>query len=338
MRSQMSLTQLLPPIPNFPLAPNEISFVQPIFQLVFVRSGNVLPWIGPALRGIVARELKKQVCVHPIAEQDTSWRYCRPCPHVDLCHYSRLFEPAPPGISQFASGADAAPTGLVLAPSFPSPERLRTGDRVIVSGCIAGRFSDPRRIVGQLLDALEFAGRGIGIGPERLKFDVELISPAMKLISSGSVITPETFPANISSTPTAAFRELRVELLSPLFLKAGRDSSSRQAGPSLEELLSASMRIVSRSFGAAGIQCNADFRQLKSTARQSPALDLQFETFKQRRWSNRTEQRYELQGVVGCGTYLNVAPELIPWLYWGGRLHVGAHRVSGAGAWQLTLR
>ena len=45
----------------------------------------------------------------------------------------------------------------------------------------------------------------------------------------------------------------------------------------------------------------------------------------------------QCRGGHSGGLYGDVPWSLVPWLLWGGRLHVGSHRIAGAGGWRLVL-
>jgi hypothetical protein len=77
------------------------------------------------------------------------------------------------------------------------------------------------------------------------------------------------------------------------------------------------------------------FRPLKELAGGVPTRSVSFGVCEQPKWSNRTEQHGMVRGVVGTGTYGPVPRVLVPWLAWGGRLHVGGYRVAGAGGWRM---
>ncbi|HID77193.1 MAG TPA: hypothetical protein EYP56_14515, partial [Planctomycetaceae bacterium] len=62
-------------------------------RLEIESAGSVLPWIGPALRGLVAGRLKAMVCRHPRPDREAHWQYCDGCPYLKQCAYGRLFEP-----------------------------------------------------------------------------------------------------------------------------------------------------------------------------------------------------------------------------------------------------
>src|SRR5207247_2239575 len=106
--------------------------------LVLTRPGRLLPWLGPALRGLVAGRFKEQVCRHSPAEQRTRWRYCKGCPHLTACPYGLTLEAGPPpGAVPFRGQEDAA-RPVVLAPAFPTPGRADIGLEIPVGATFVG--------------------------------------------------------------------------------------------------------------------------------------------------------------------------------------------------------
>src|SRR5438477_3298206 len=86
------------------------------------RGGRLLPWLGPALRGLTGGRLRARACRHSVAEQLTRWKHCRGCPLMAGCAYSETYEPAPlPGLPLVAGWKDMA-RPIVIAPAFPLPE------------------------------------------------------------------------------------------------------------------------------------------------------------------------------------------------------------------------
>ncbi|MCY2963918.1 MAG: hypothetical protein NT069_09775 [Planctomycetota bacterium] len=53
--------------------------------------------------------------------------------------------------------------------------------------------------------------------------------------------------------------------------------------------------------------------------------------------SNHAKQRVPFKAITGSLTLADVPMGLLPWLYWGGKLHVGDRHGAGAGGWSLTL-
>jgi hypothetical protein len=89
--------------------------------LRLTRPGRLLPWLGPALRGLAARRLKARVCRFPAAVQEGERRYCKGCPYIAPCAYGRTVEPDPPPGARAPPGQEDAVRPLVIAAAFPAP-------------------------------------------------------------------------------------------------------------------------------------------------------------------------------------------------------------------------
>ena len=68
--------------------------------------GRLLPWLGPALRGLAAAQFKRAVCLYSPAEQQTTRRYCKGCPHIAACPYGSTVEAEPPPGAPVFGGQD----------------------------------------------------------------------------------------------------------------------------------------------------------------------------------------------------------------------------------------
>src|SRR3954454_24270762 len=77
-------------------------------------------WLGPALRGLVARVFKARVCRYSPAEQDGERRYCTGCPQMAGCPYGETLGPDPPRRPDAPPGSDDATRALVIAPQYPT--------------------------------------------------------------------------------------------------------------------------------------------------------------------------------------------------------------------------
>ena len=130
--------------------------------------GRLLPWLGPALHGLVAKRFKESVCRFPLAEQQTTWLHCKGCPHMASCPYGQTFEADPPASAQVFAGQDDGTRPIVVAPYFPLPERGRPGMVVPVRATFFG--SNAAAHVGRFWDTVEAAGRRrAGRRPRRLR-------------------------------------------------------------------------------------------------------------------------------------------------------------------------
>ena len=309
--------------------------VLPVLQaeltLCCTRGGELLPWIGPALRGLVAGRFKADMCRHSTTDRDTHWKHCTGCPHLADCPYGLTFESGP----AHGSGSIGQEEGLrpvAIAPAFPAPPRIAAGMPLPVRvTCIGRRAVDA---FAPLTAALDEAAGAAGIGPDHVRFAV-----------AGTICPPLPTPLRSADLPDfdgaggARLPEVVVELTSPLFLTRPDASGRRRPVwvPAFADLLRAALRTVGRAFREHAGPLPADFAALKAGAEAVRLESHNYEPFRQRRWSNRTEQRYDMEGTIGCGAYRDVPLALVPWLTWGGRLHTGTHRVAGAGGWRVTL-
>jgi hypothetical protein len=292
--------------------------------------GRLVPWLGPALRGLAARRFKRRVCIFPPAEQETTWRYCKGCPHQAVCPYGQTVEPDPPSGAAVVAGQDDAVRPLVIAPAFPAPEVGVPGTELRVRVSFAGEAA--ARHADEFWAAVADAGRdpGAGLDPDRTTFEVwppPPPEPPARWLTAELPLVPET--------PAGPVASVEVHLTSPLFL---RQSGGLVENPTFGDLLRASLRTVGRlcAYHGRGVPDQA-FRALKEAAEAVTTRGAAFERFRQRKWSNRSQQAATLSGVVGKATYGPVPRGLVPWLTWGGRLHVGVNRVAGAGGWQVLV-
>jgi hypothetical protein len=301
------------------------------------RPGRLLPWLGPALRGLVARSFKERVCRQSPAERRTRWVHCAGCPHMDRCPYGQTFEPDPPPGREVERGRDDPIRPVVLAPYYPVPADARPGLMIPLRALAVGAAA-----LGQLpalLEALGEAGPRRGLGNDGVTFTVN---------ENRAGCLGELGPADLPATPDALpgkVPRLGVGLTAPLFVTrptgqqrpSGHQKRRPVGRPSLADLLRAALRSVGQLFRVYGEPLAADFSALKGAAEQVRLVDDCYEPFVQERYTSRGGQVYELQGVVGGGVYTDVPLSLLPWLLWGGRWHSGGHRVAGAGGWRLVL-
>lgn len=298
------------------------------------RSGTLLPWIGPALRGLVAERFKDAVCQQPVADRRARWKKCAGCEFLPECSYGRTFEPDPPAGAKVFQGQGDAARPLVLAPYFPLPERVPRGLEIPLRVVLCGRHA--QEDLGALLEMVDYVGRRIGVGPEHVKFE---LAAGNGSVSSQSELTAGDLPVHPDAV-AGTLPRVGIGLTAPLFLRSKNENGKRRANtcPQFSDLLRASLRTVGQLFRLYGEPLDdVDFVALKAAAEQVRMVEHCYEPFKQRKWSSRSEQRFCIHGVVGGGVYENVPLALLPWLTWGGRLHVGNHRVAGAGGWRVVL-
>lgn len=302
--------------------------------LLRVTSGrHLLPWIGPAVRGLVAERFKEAVCRQPADERVSRWTVCKGCPFLTECPYGALFEPDPPAEAEVFRGQEEAVRPIVLAPYFPVPEEIPRGLEIPLRITLVGPHAaqDPQ----PLLQMIANVGRQRGLGPEHVTFELLVAEGTGRQVFE---LRPQDLPAHPAAVPGVLPR-VGIGLVSPLLLRSRGDDGRRRSNtcPELVDLLRPALRTISHLFRLYGEPLEADFRALKAAAEGVRMVEHCYEPFQQRKWSSRTEHRFAIHGVVGGGVYADVPLALLPWLVWGGRLHVGNHRVAGAGGWRVVL-
>lgn len=316
-------------------------------RLRTVTSGRLQSWLGPALRGITARRLKDSACSHPLDDREARWAHCAGCPVMQTCAYGQTFEPDPPQDAPTFRGQEDAARPVVLAPSFPVPEDGECGlDVPVIVTCLGESAARHlRRVIEALAGGREpGSGRGrqegriapeAGLGPDHVAY--ELISSAKDGVYASRLVGGD-LPATLDAVPGHVPR-LGVVLTAPLFLRYKSQSGVRSAilRPTFADLLRASLRTLGALFALYEAPLDVDFAALKAAAQRVQILDNCFAEFQQVRSSSRSGQRFDARGVVGGAVYTDVPFALVPWLLWGGRLHVGTHRVAGAGSWRLVM-
>ncbi len=300
--------------------------------LHIARGGRLLPWLGPALRGLAAGRLRARVCRQPVGDQLGRWNRCAGCPLMAGCAYGETVEPDPPTEVRLASGWEMAARPLVVAPAYPAPEVARPGDQCPVRVVFVGATATAH--AAQFWDALRVGGADpmLGLGEDRVLFDVLPFEEPDRTEAVDLPLDPAAVPGVIPS--------VRVVLTSPLIVNSSDTGGRKQLveRPTFADLVRAGLRILGplhRYYGTALPE--EVFGVVKRTAESVSMLRGDFSVVGQPKSSHRTGDRWDVRGVAGWAEYGPVPLGLIPWLRWAGRLHVGTHRVAGAGGWRMEL-
>ena len=151
--------------------------------LRFDRPTRLPAWVGTELRGMVKEHFKRWVCCHPELDglsddertddncQAIALPECSTCPAElrEECYYALAFEPGAMN-SDLRTGEEPA-RPLVLAPAFPTPERIAAGDALDFRVLLIGRAIEA---VHPLLEAIAIAGWERGLGPTKSRVPVLL--------------------------------------------------------------------------------------------------------------------------------------------------------------------
>ena len=293
------------------------------------RRGRLQPWLGPAIRGLTGGRLKAITCRQSVADQLTNWVTCTGCPLQDGCAYGQTMEPDPPQGRQLHSSQNPPPRPIVFAPQYPLLEFPEAGYhfpiRILLIGPDAIAHSD------DIWESLRIAGAdlGLGLGEEHIPFDVLESEIPDQLVEVQLPLEP------ISDKSLST---VEVKLTSPLFLNRRHgDNRATVLEPTFGDLIRAGLRTLGPLHKLYGTSLPEEvFGRVKLAAELVPLRSCQLVPFEQGKWSNRSKQRFKLQGIVGRLIVGPVPEWLMPWLIWSGQLHVGTHRVAGAGGWTVT--
>jgi hypothetical protein len=289
--------------------------------------GRLVPWLGPALRGITALRHRAAECRQPRETWLTTWQYCRGCPHIYECDYGQAFEP---DAVADVDGRDAA-RPLVLAPAFPLPTQATVGQHFHVDLTAIGAAA--MAAIPGVVQAVTNAGRFDGLGPDRVRYNVIHSNE----LPQRTVIRAADLPKHAAASPVV--RNVTIQLTGPLFIRErGRGTGSRQVtSPALRHLMQASMRVARDFLGASALCPDGGHRDLDALAEAIQPTALNVPPFSQEKASHRSRQRFGLQGVTGWWRFATLPACLVPWLQLGGLFHVGGHRIAGAGGWELIF-
>lgn len=298
--------------------------------LRMARGGRLLPWLGPALRGLAAGRLRARECRQPVAEQLDRWKQCAGCPLMTGCAYGETVEPDPPVGVRLASGWESAARPLVIAPAYPVPEIAHVGDRCPVRVTFVGATAAGH--AGAFWEALRVGGADpmLGLGEDRVLFDVLPFDEPDRADIVELPLAPTTV---LEVVPV-----VRVVLTSPLILTASADGGRKRLieCPTFSDLIRAGLRVLGPLHRCYGVPLPDEvFGVVKRLAEGMRTVRAEFAVVGQPKSSHRTGDRWEVRGVVGWAEYGPVPAGLLPWLRWAGRLHVGTHRVAGAGGWHV---
>jgi hypothetical protein len=310
-----------------PVPPSSLIVEHRRVIIEFQSPGRLVPWLGPALRGVTAFRYRAAECQQPQDTWQTTWKYCRGCVHNQECGYGQTFEPDAVLHGQIQD----AVRPLVISPAFPAPLAASAGAQLPVEFTAIG--SQAIAALPALMRAVENAGQHDGLGPDRVGFTV--VQPAG--LRERRVILASDLPMQAADTPVV--KNVTLSLTGPLFLrKRSRGNDGRRVGvPTLRHLMQASIRAARAFLGVHAIcpgQVHRDLDALCSTIEPETSAVI---PFLQQKASHRSSQRFGVEGVTGWWRFAELPACLMPWLQLGGLLHVGGHRIAGAGGWRLTV-
>lgn len=302
-------------------------------ELRCLGSGRLHPWLGAAVRGMTGLPYKKSVCqLLPGSSTSDELPACAGCPHMANCGYGQTFEPDAPSAA-VARGKRQAPRPFVLSPDFPTPTAVEEGSRLGLRALFLGPAVAH---VDEVFTQLKAAGEQNGLGDAGHRVRVSL-EKADSYRQSLFKLEPNDLPKTIAD---GVISRLRLELRSPLRMLRRQTPRSRKeliAEPTLADFFLAAFRLINELFAIHHRPLEADERGLLAAASEVVTHAAGWRHFRQATRANHGRRKYHFDALVGWAEFSRVPVSLLPWLQWGGLLHVGDRRVNGCGGWQLQL-
>lgn len=246
------------------------------------------------------------------------------------CGYGETYEPDDTAGLRVPAGWGQGARPLVIAPEFPVAVHGESGQEFSVKVLFIGERAS--RHASIFWESLRRAGEDIrrGLGEDRVLFDV--------LPMANEEWIQVTLPNPSSGDEVGSEGMLELEFVSPLFVRQQVGNGRRKPclEPSFMELTRAGLRTLGPLYKLYGQSLlESTFREVKEAAMGVPRVSAEFTTFSQWKSSHRTKSRIPLQGVIGKATFGPVPDWLSEWIRQAGQLHVGTHRVAGAGGWRI---
>jgi hypothetical protein len=295
-------------------------------------NGHLLPWLGPALRGLSSKVFKTKVCRHPLPLLDTTWRYCKGCPHLYECPYGLTVEGEPAADRPRFRGQEDGMRPMVISPEFPLPREGKKGFEFRLTVLFIGPSATSQ--ADAWWTSFVEVGRdpALGLEPSRTTFDV--------FPSHDNQDHAKEWDVNLPLHPEASSEiipNVTVELTTPLMLRAEDERGHHQLveSPTFADLFRAGLRLIGGLCTGYGEPLEADFTSLKDAALKVPTVRACYRRFTQAKSSTRSGQKAKIRATLGHATFANVPQPLLPWLKLAGKLHIGPHRIAGAGSWRV---
>ena len=297
--------------------PASFSYSRLLFRLKLMDKAVLPVFKGSMLRGLMGTALHRLNCQSRVP--------CTRCEIVKNCAYSILFKP------ELALKRQLTTTPFVLY-SPDKGEVFNAGDEIEFFLTLFGDFS---RYFDYFLNAFNYA-RGIGLGKHRTPYDIEEITDDV----SGEWVYRDrdvnkawqVSSANLSSLQPGNHKNLRIDFLSPTYLKMGKKPVYF---PDMQEIVSAVIRrihILSRS-----IWKDLDFKIDKSFIKDLSIGINRYDLFYEKGFkTGGLGHKVELSGFYGAVEYGGNFGILYPLLRAGEIFHIGARTSYGLGKYEVV--
>ncbi|WP_272976129.1 CRISPR system precrRNA processing endoribonuclease RAMP protein Cas6 [Deinococcus geothermalis] len=289
------------------------------------------PFPGSKLEGAFGRALYRLACTQPGRET------CQGCPLQTLCPYGLSYTPRLPQSLQVAS-LGTPPRPIIFRVAYGEERSLAPGELLSFGLVVVGRAVAQ---LPYLLAALREVGReGLGLRRGRLELEeVRSVQPytgeEVTLLRGGELgVNLAPLLLGASDGPPVSGHRLRLQLHSPLHIKAGGGLARELHFPVLLRALQRRMSNLEQLYGGA-LSRGADFTQLPLLARRIETVRQDLHLVSQLRKGSRPHQQTTMEGLVGTVDYRGDFTPFASLLRLGEQLGVGKWAHFGAGLYDL---
>ena len=307
------------------------------FDLEAVDPLQLPAYKGSTLRGGFGHAFKKMVCAQ--ADPHT----CQPCMLANRCPYGYIFESTAPEGSMVFHDLRDVPIPFLIEPDADRKTSYQPGDRLSFTVML---FGQAIAYVPYFILAYQELGR-MGIGQSRGRYVLQRLlaqqpwSQAQALVYDGVDVhtgTDLSVAATELTERVASLSEDRVTLrfVTPTRIKhQGAYVRNIEFHVLIRTLL---RRISSLAYFHGGEPWTPDIHALIASAERIRTVGYSLQWVDWDRFSGRQQQRIDLGGFVGEGTYTGELEPFLPLLLMGELIHVGKATVFGHGQYWIDRR
>lgn len=279
-------------------------------------SGELPPYLGSTLRGILGHCMREFACIAPGIR-------CHQCVHSADCGYAKYF--CSPG-----NVAGAVNPYVIYAP-IRDKTVWRTGDRCMFDITLIG---ETVHSAGYYLDGLvAMSHRGWGAG--RMRFSLEQVINLQSdtlVWSNGQTWLRNIAFSTISSIPRKAGGAL-IRFDSPTRVLIQRHLCRKLSFATIVQSLARRISLLSSAY--ANRQLSWDAEELIAKAHQVRTVEEHWSPVDFKRYSINHDRDLSLPAIEGWARYEGDITPFTPLLEAGTRLHVGKNATHGFGHYQV---
>lgn len=303
------------------------------FQLEALEDMNLPRYKGSMFRGAFGTAFRRSVCV-------TKLKVCDNCILKSQCSYFKIFETEVPDNNiKVLNKVKKHPHPFVLHPPLEFRREYSKGEVINLSISIFGKYIT--HFPYFLLTIIKMGQSGISY--KRCKYEVlnvtNLVSDfGSKIIykNSDSILKAKYEPFNYSSLLKAIpskKADIKLKFLTPLRIQNGSNIIYDKGLINFDLIFRTVLRrlnIISKLY------CNSE-EEINLFVSDVITIENKLKLFKWQRYSNRQQDKIEMNGFVGSITFNGVTPDAVKLIKLASLMNIGKNTVFGLGEFELEI-